>query len=191
MISPAAFPELPAEIVVDRGRRGDVTADLFAVVATDTTADSAAVLDVGRDAELSEGDRVFAGRCAVGRVQRTGMLSSVLQLITHPDYSHPAQLAHRTPQGLNFGAQGILTGSGAGTCTLHGIPDNATVSVGDDVFTPDLPGRPRLFFGKVISAELRPGSTWNIVIRPHVDFAQLSRVEILRARVNEKRLVDL
>ena len=181
-------PELPTSITIDRGQQGDVDVDLLVV---DADSESTMLIDQGTNADLRVGDLAMLGRSVVGRVKKAGLFSSAVQRITDPDYSSGAELFRKTTDGIQFRSKGILEGAENGLCRLTGIPYDSSVTVGDEVFTPASGVFPRMYLGTVIQANLHRGASWDIVVRPQVNFQNLKHVHVLRARVNEKRLADL
>ncbi len=161
-----------------------------------------AVLDQGSVERLSPGLPVFAGRCVVGKVVQAGRFVSVVQPVTDPEFRAYAQLARPASAAdapnrsaasslLVFGARGLLRGNGDGTCRLLLIERTEPVRVGDLVLTADRDGLfpyPMLF-GTVVQAQLRPGQPhWQIRVRPAVRLDELPVVEVLRKRLNPRRL---
>ncbi len=151
--------------------------------------DARPLIDLGRDADLSEGDAVCAGRIVIGKVAEVGRYSSTLRLVTDPAYTGRARLVRRTSQGLVFGAEGTLAGDGSELCRLKHIAD--PVNVGDEVFTGGTDGVAPLpmYYGRVVRAELPPGAgEWSVWVKPAAADEPLDAVLILRRAINAERL---
>lgn len=154
--------------------------------------DTRPLLDVGADFQLQEGQPVYSGGHAVGRIVRVGRWTSVLQSVTDPQFrGGMVELARETSLGLVFGSKGLLEGAGEGLCRVNSVSSTEAVSVGQHVYSADhagdLPGR--VYFGKVVSAELTPGSPhWKILVRPELQLDQLEQVSILLRVPNPERI---
>lgn len=172
-------------IMVDLGSDKGAVSHAFVVRGTGP------VLDVGADARVAEGQPVYCGRCVVGRIERTGRVTSAVRLITDPGYTGRAQLLRRTERGSVFGAEGILVGLGDGTCRLTGVPYTEPVRVGDDVYTGGRSARlpEPMYYGRVVSANLVAGQRWEIVVQPRADFSRIEQVSILRQSLKAPRVL--
>lgn len=172
-------------ILVDLGSNKGAVSHAFVVRGTGP------VLDVGSDAKVTEGQPVYCGRCVVGRIERTGRVTSAVRLITDPGYTGRAQLLRRTERGAVFGAEGILVGLGDGTCRLTGIPYTEPVRVGDDVYTGGRSARlpEPMYYGRVVSANLVAGQRWEIVVQPRANFDRIEQVSVLRQSLKAPRVL--
>ncbi len=150
------------------------------------------LLDQGETTGIAAGQSVSWGRNMVGRIADVGVWTSTIRLITDPDYRGLARLARSAEGGMIWGATGRLRGNGSAKCVLHSIDATELVSVGDLVFTAEqkeaLSGP--MFYGRVTKAELRPGAVeWEIEIEPAADLQQLTRVHVLRNKLNPLRMM--
>jgi len=172
-------------IMVDLGSDKGAVSHAFVVRGTGP------VLDVGSAANVAEGQPVYCGRCVIGRIERTGRVTSAVRLITDPGYTGRAQLLRRTERGSVFGAEGILVGMGDGNCRLRGIPYTEPVRVGDDVYTGGRSARlpEPMYYGRVVSANLVAGQRWEIVVEPRADFARIDQVSVLRQSLRAPRVL--
>ena len=169
---------------------------LLAAGAADQIAESALVLDdsrplvdLGQDAGVSPGDAAYAGRIVVGKIAEVGFYSSTLRLVTDPAYKGLARLARRTSRGLVLGPEGTVVGDGSELCRLKHIAE--PVNVGDEVFTGGTDGAvpARMYYGKVVRAELEPGAReWSVWVRPAATEG-LESVLILRRALNPDRVL--
>ncbi|MFN0054257.1 MAG: rod shape-determining protein MreC [Planctomycetales bacterium] len=153
-------------------------------------AGDAPLVDQGQESRITAGDAVYAGRCVVGKITDVGRYSSVLQVVTDAGYSGRARLARRGAQGLSFGDEGTLVGSGEELCRLKHI--RQPVNVGDEVYTGAADGilPEPMYYGTVVRAELEEGETeWLIEVRPAARLRQLDRVQILRLSLNAGRVL--
>lgn len=172
-------------LLLDLGTSGGVTTDAFVVRSANP------VVDAGRDLDLSPGQPVYAGRCVVGRIHRTGRWTSVVQLISDPQYSGRAQILRRSGDEVREGAEGLISGTGDGRCLLSGVPYTEPVAVGDEVYTGGRSARfpAPMFYGTIVSAELIAGQRWEIVVEPAVEAGVLREVAVLRESLNTTRVL--
>ncbi|MFM9963851.1 MAG: rod shape-determining protein MreC [Planctomycetaceae bacterium] len=171
--------------LLDRGRTNGVVEASLVLDA------NAKLLDQGEDVGLVADLPVFAGSCVIGKVQHVGHWSSTWVPLTDKRFRGRARLARVTPNGLVFGAEGILHGDGLATCSLTKIRATEPVSEGDEVFSLETPGgfETPLFYGTVTRAELAPEAThWEIEVRPAIDPQTTQSVSIVRPTMNPKRL---
>jgi cell shape-determining protein MreC len=152
--------------------------------------DDMPLIDQGPDAGLETDDVVFAGRVVVGKIDRVGRWVSSVRPITDGNFRSRAQLARQSKNGLVFGEQGIIEGADEPLCRLKHIGSTAFARVGDDVYSaqndPTMPDR--MYFGKVIRAELGSGSLeWEIWVKPAIDFQTLKRVQVVQRQTNPLR----
>ena len=152
---------------------------------------SRALVDVGRDGNLSPEDGLLLGRCVIGKIERVGRWTSTFLLLTDSGYRGRAQLFHETETGFVFGAKGILEGQGGALCRLKGIAASEAVTVGDAVYTATREGQlsTPLYYGRVVQATLGPSDTeWKVLVEPVSIPSDLATVQILRTAVNTERL---
>ena len=152
---------------------------------------SRALVDVGRDGNLSPEDGLLLGRCVIGKIERVGRWTSTFLLLTDSGYRGRAQLFHETETGFVFGAKGILEGQGGTLCRLKGIAASEAVTVGDAVYTATREGQlsTPLYYGRVVQATLGPSDTeWKVMVEPVSIPSDLATVQILRTVVNTERL---
>ena len=169
-------------LVVDAGTRSRISAQAVVLNGAGT------LLDQGTGKNVTVGQPVLAGRCVVGRISEAGRWTSLLQPITHADYSAPVRIARQTFRGPVYGAEGILKGTGRNLCRLEGVPYTEPVSTGDGVYTMPHADRPPLCFGHVVRATIQPGATWEIDVRPVVSIDGLIDVLVLRDYLNPRRI---
>jgi rod shape-determining protein MreC len=150
-----------------------------------------ALVDVGRDGDLSPEDGVLLGRCVIGKVERVGRWTSTFLLLTDSGYRGRAQLVHQADSGYVFGAKGILEGQGEPLCRLRGIASSDSVTVGDAVYAATREGLSStpLYYGRVVEASLGPSdSEWKVLVEPVPVPSDLQSVQIMRTAVNNERL---
>lgn len=150
-----------------------------------------ALVDLGRDGELSPEDSLLLGRSVIGKIERVGRWSSTFLLLTDSGYRGRAQLIHQTDSGFVFGAKGIVEGQGTALCRLKGIASTESVTVGDAVYTATRDGFSSvpLYYGRVVEATLGPNdSEWKVMVEPVPLPGDLTDVQILRTAVNQDRL---
>lgn len=150
-----------------------------------------ALVDVGRDGDLSPEDGVLLGRCVIGKVERVGRWTSTFLLLTDSGYRGRAQLVHQAGSGYVFGAKGILEGQGEPLCRLKGIASSDSVTVGDAVYAATREGLSStpLYYGRVVEASLGPSdSEWKVLVEPVPVPSDLQSVQIMRTAVNNERL---
>lgn len=154
---------------------------------------NAKLLDQGQDIGLVADLPIFAGSSVIGKLQHVGRWSSTWVPLTDKRFSGRARLARVTENGLEFGAAGILTGTGKDSCRLLKIRVTEPVSEGDEVFAWETPGgfETPLFYGTVVKAKHTPEATeWEIEVRPSVDPQSVRAVCIVRPTMNLKRLAN-
>ena len=174
--------------LLDRGRASGLSETALVLEASD------ALIDQGEGSGLSPDLPVFAGSCVIGKLQQVGRLSSTWVPLTDKRFRGRARLARLTPNGLVFGASGVLTGNGKEGCLLTKISSTEEpVADGDEVYSLETPGgfETPLFYGTVTRAELAAGAThWEIEVRPATDPRTARAVCIVRPQVNPKRLAN-
>lgn len=170
-------------LLLDLGSTRGAMSEAFVVRGTNP------VLDVGTASGISPGQPVYAGRTVLGRIERTGRWTSAVRLITDPGYTGRAQLLRESTEGPQFGAEGLISGVGDGTCRLSGIPYTEPVAVGDEVYTGGRTARfpVPMFYGRVVKATLESGQKWNIIVRPHANLDAIREVAVLRESFRSAR----
>ncbi len=154
---------------------------------------SAALLDQGENAGLAPDLPVFAGRCVIGKLQHVGRWTSTWVPITDKRFRGRARLARVTSDGLIFGAEGVLVGTGKEACRLTFIKATEPVLEGDEVFALETPGgfETPLLYGTVTRADVGPSEThWQIDVRPAADARLSKSVCVVRPQMNLKRLAN-
>jgi len=149
------------------------------------------LLDLGADDGLLAEQSVFAGRVVVGKIDLVGKWSSTLLRVTDAGYTGRAQIARRMSQGLHFGSEGIIKGDGGAVCHLEKIPLSEPVGEGDEVYTGGTDGVLPfpMFYGVIVKAEPLSGTDrWSIDVKPAAP-ENVDRVQVLRATVNNVRLM--
>jgi len=149
------------------------------------------LIDVGEDANVSVEDALLLGRCAIGKVEHVGRWTSSIQLVTDAQYRGRAQLIRKSSDGFTFAAQGMLKGQGGALCRLDNIPAEASVRVGDEVYTAERSGilPTPLYYGRVVEATLgRDDREWTVIVKPVPLPSHLTTVQVLRTTINPERL---
>lgn len=149
------------------------------------------LIDVGEDASVSVEDALLLGRCVIGKVEHVGRWTSTIQLVTDLQYRGRAQLIRQTAEGYAFSATGLIKGQGNALCRLDNIPAEASVRVGDDVYTAERSGVQvtPLYYGRVVEVKLGDDDReWTILVKPVPLPTQLTTVHVLRMAVNPQRL---
>ncbi|MFG0335195.1 MAG: rod shape-determining protein MreC [Maioricimonas sp. JB049] len=158
--------------------------------------DTGLLIDQGETSGIEADLLVRAGRQTVGRIRSVGRWTSTVQPVTDPGFRGAAQLVRTLPQGTVFGAEGVLTGDGAGGCQLQFVPATAPVAEGDLVYSPvrRSPGGVPLHYGTVVRAELATGAShWVIQVEPAVALAEglPDHVEVLTEHLRTDPLAAL
>ncbi len=167
------------ELLLDAGKSAGV---LRSEVVVDS---GSLLLEKGKRDEVNRGDRVLSGAVVVGRISECGQWVSSVQLVTDQEFSASAQIMRKTREGIIYGAQGILRGTGETTCELTGIASTEPVVVGDEVVTAEVDGVEglRLYFGRITEASFQPGGQWKIRVQPEMlSLLPLNGVQIIQTR---------
>ena len=87
--------------------------------------------------------------------------------VTDESFSARIRLVRRSSRGTHQGAEGMLQGTGE-ACRVIGIPDTASVAVGDEVFSADVDGiaGPRLYYGTIVVAKFEAAGEWSLEVKP-------------------------
>lgn len=152
---------------------------------------SEVLLDQGADAGLENEHPVYSGRCVVGRLTDVGRWVSRVQLTTDKNFRGRAQILRSIEGRYSYGPEGILEGTGTGSCRLRYIGRTDSVRVGDDVYTSArsaaLPEP--MFYGTIVKAELdETAREWTIEIEPAVNPELLRSVDVLKQSINSVRV---
>jgi cell shape-determining protein MreC len=147
-------------------------------------------IDHGQTSDIVDGLPVFAGRCLVGRIAKSGRWTSSLQLTSDPEFRAKAVVLLQNPGVLS--AEFLLEGAGGGTCRLVSVPSSEHIEEGALVYS--VPGDrgidSPMLFGRVAKATLQPGSLhWEITVTPAVDVASLGTVQVVTTTLNPDRMI--
>lgn len=183
VVSSNGMPHLLRDLIVDAGRSAGITRSELVIDGNGT------LLDVGSDDDVAAGDRVITGAIVVGRIEKTAHWVSLVQPVTAAGFKAQVVLLRHTPDGLHFGAGGMLEGTGESECILTGIPHTEAVAAGDDVISADVTGvrGPQLYFGRVTRAEFLAGGQWDVRIQPAASLEELETVGVLRLSLAENQ----
>jgi len=155
--------------------------------------DSNKLIDQGADDDVAAGQPVYSGRCVVGKIAKVGHFSSTVQLLTDPEFRAFVQLARNTPEGVVFGANGILEGQGQELCRLKLISSTEPVEVGNEVYSGDRDGVLPfpMYYGTVVKANQKQETPhWEILVKPAVNGVRFKTVQVLRRLPNPLRLLS-
>jgi rod shape-determining protein MreC len=140
------------------------------------------VLNAGGGEGIPRRATVLAGATVVGKTAEVGAWTATLLPVDDRQFRAHVRLVRQGAAGTVMGEQGVLEGDGNSGCLVKYVPSNAAVEVGDHVYSFDPTGRiPQpLYYGQVDRAELRPEAPhWDIHVRPAVDLAKLTEVQVL------------
>ncbi|NQT96714.1 MAG: rod shape-determining protein MreC [Candidatus Marinimicrobia bacterium] len=118
-----------------------------------TTTLSSFTIDVGYQDGIDINDPVVISEGVVGKTVLVGEHSSIVQLISDPDF----RLSVRV---VPYGAVGILSWSGNNKCDVREVPKSARINIGDLVYTSSYSDiyPPKLPVGKVTAIYDERGS---------------------------------
>jgi len=147
------------------------------------------LLDQGLQDGIATDRPVLTGSVVVGRIERTGRWVSQLVPISDPSFSAQVRLVHRSPHGTHLGEEGMLEGTGTG-CRITGLPDTASVSVGDAVVSENIEGLvgPPLYYGTVAEATFQSAGEWAVGVKPAIALEDLNRVVVVVPKLNVARI---
>lgn len=176
VISSGGMPNSLRDLIVDAGKSAGLTRSELVL------AGDGPILDAGSEDSVAAGDRVLTGAIVLGRIDKAARWVSLVQPVHALGFKAQVMLLRQTPDGLHFGATGMLEGTGEGECTLTGIPHTEAVAVGDEVISADVNGvrGPQLYFGRVTRAEFLAGGQWDVRVQPAASLSELETVGILR-----------
>ena len=189
ILGQAAMALLNHQHTIDRGLPNGVLPD-SAVVAS---LSSAILIDAGTDHDLVPGKTVLSANTILGRSRDTGQHTSVVQLVQDIDYRDTIRLARRTQDGLNWGAAGVLQGTGTELLRITHIPSQYPVHPGDLVVSMREKGivSTPLVYGTVETCELTPDrSQWQIAMRSPLSVSLLDQVFIVSPGLNASRTLS-
>jgi len=91
-----------------------------------------------------------------------------------------------------MGVEGLLEGTGD-ACHVSGVPDTASVAIGDEVFSADIDGMtgPHLYYGTVVGADFESAAGWSIAVKPAILLSDVEDVSVLVPRLNAAHLSAL
>ncbi|MDG2388823.1 MAG: rod shape-determining protein MreC [Planctomycetaceae bacterium] len=141
------------------------------------------IIDRGEFSGLGGSFPVFAGQCIVGSLTDVGRQISRVRLVTDPEYRGRARILRKLNEGLAYGPEGVLEGTGDELCKLRYIGKTESVRVGDEVYTadPTTSSSAPLYYGRVEKVDLQPNShEWTVWVRPGFDLNELNTVQILK-----------
>jgi len=179
VLSQNGMPSGLRQVMIDAGRahglmRSELVLDVRGVL-----------LDRGVQNGVSDGRPVLAGSVVLGRVNQAGRWVSHLLPITDESFSARIRLVRRSSRGTHQGAEGMLQGTGD-ACRVIGIPDTASVAVGDEVFSADIDGiaGPRLYYGTIVVAEFEAAGEWSLKVQPAGILSEIEEVAIVVPKLN-------
>ena len=183
VLSRTGLPHALTEAIVDAGKSQGLQRSQLVVDG------EGLLLDQGKDSGVEAGQKVAHGTAVVGRITEVSQWVGLVQPVTHNEFSAAVQIVKLAPQGAAYGAKGLLSGTGEGTCLISGIPYTEAVAVGDEVFSADIDGvqGPRLYYGKVIKAEFSAGGQLDIRVEPAFRSEELTEVMVVQQRFNTTR----
>lgn len=138
---------------------------------------AALTIDLGSDHGIKPGMPVVNEQGLVGRIHQVGPKSSTVLLITDPSSGVQARVKRE-----NSRAVGVITGRAGALPIMDYIPQDADVSVGDEVITSGLGGNfpKNLVIGQIIEVKKRDFNMFQqAVIRPTVNFDRLEFVLVI------------
>ncbi len=145
--------------------------------------DDSLVIDHGEVSGLTGNLPVFAGQCIVGSLMDVGQQVSRVRLVIDPEYRGRARILRKLNEGLAYGPEGVLEGTGEELCKLRYIGKAESVRVGDDVYTadPTTSSSAPMYYGRIEKVDLQPNShEWTVWVRPGFDLNELNSVQILK-----------
>ncbi|MEO2032250.1 MAG: rod shape-determining protein MreC [Planctomycetaceae bacterium] len=186
VLSRHGMPSSLRQAMIDAGRAHGLTRSELVL------APHGVLLDQGAQNRISDGCPVLSGAVVLGRVEQTGRWVSRLVPVTDESYSARIRLVRRTSRGTQLGVEGMLEGAGDG-CRLSGIPDTASVSIGDEVFSAEINGvsGPCLYYGAVVVADFEAAAGWSIKVEPTMQLSDVNNVGVVVPRLSPARVSTL
>lgn len=177
------------------GSRAGVVVDAMVLDEKRPLVDQGAANGIGADQVVLAAYRKgkTAGRAVLGKIIHAGPSTSSVKLLTDPQFHEVAQIIGHGEQGPEFGARGLLDGTGKRLCKLSGIDAHAQVCVGDEVHATEGKGlfAEPLVYGRVVAAKVGPdGATWDIDVEPAANLDALTTVLVVRTELNPARLAE-
>jgi len=136
---------------------------------------STLAIDLGAEHGIEPGMPVVTERGLVGRIYKVGPSSSTVLLITDPSSGVQALVKRNR-------AVGVVTGQAGAQPVMDFIPQDADISVGDEIITSGLGGNfpKNLVIGQVVSVHQRDYDMFQqATIRPTVNFDRLEFVLVI------------
>ena len=179
VLSQNGMPSGLRQAMIDAGRAHGLTRSELVLDARGV------LLDQGVQNGVSDGRPVLAGSVVLGRVDQAGHWVSHLMPVTDESFSARIRLVRRSSRGTHQGAEGMLQGTGE-ACRVIGIPDTASVAVGDEVFSADVDGiaGPRLYFGTIVVAKFEAAGEWSLEVKPAGVLSEIEEVAIVVPKLN-------
>jgi cell shape-determining protein MreC len=183
VVSVGGLPDSLRDLIIDAGKSAGITRSELVVTG------QGPVVDAGTEHTVAAGDRVLTGAIVIGRIEKAARWVSMVQPVTAAGFKAQVMLLRQTPDGLHFGASGMLEGDESAECILTGIPHTEAVAVGDHVVSADVNGMrgPQLYFGHVTRADFLAGGQWDVRVQPAASLDDLTSVGILRLNLTDKR----
>ncbi len=134
-------------------------------------------IDLGAEHGIKPGMPVVTERGLVGRIHQVSPRSSTVLLITDPSSGVQARVKRE-----NSRAVGVVKGRAGALPVMDYIPQDADISVGDEVITSGLGGNfpKNLVIGQIIEVKQRDFEMFQqAVVRPTVNFDRLEFVLVI------------
>ncbi|OIO90402.1 MAG: rod shape-determining protein MreC [Anaerolineae bacterium CG2_30_64_16] len=132
-------------------------------------------IDLGAEHGIEPGMPVVTERGLVGRIYKVGPSTSTVLLITDPSSGVQALVKRNR-------AVGVVTGQAGAQPVMDFVPQDADISVGDEIITSGLGGNfpKNLVIGQVVSVHQRDYEMFQqATIRPTVNFDRLEFVLVI------------
>lgn len=180
VLSHDGLPRSLRDLVIDHGQASGLRTSQLVLEG------SGLLLDKGTNFRLEEGLKVASGIAVVGRIVKVAQWVSLVQPVTDQEFSAAVQLVKTSEDGESLGARGLLQGNGDGQCVITGIPYTDAVAVGDEVFSADVAGiaGPRLYYGRVVTADFTTGGQWHVVVAPALGTSVPDCVTVLKPKLS-------
>lgn len=170
------FPEVLRELSISAGRVHGLNRSELVVQG------AGRVIDAGQEQKIAAGDRVLDGLTVVGRIERAGRWTSLVQPVTAEGFRARVQLFRATGSERHAAAVAMLEGTGTPFCRLTGLEHTDAVATGDEVFAAGVEGLsgPPLYFGRVVRADFLAGGEWEVQVAPAMELDDLDTIQVLR-----------
>ncbi|PKO20654.1 MAG: rod shape-determining protein MreC [Chloroflexi bacterium HGW-Chloroflexi-1] len=136
---------------------------------------STIAIDLGAEHGIQPGMPVVTERGLVGRIYKVGPVSATVLLITDPSSGVQALVKRNR-------AVGVVTGQAGAQPVMDFVPQDADISVGDEIITSGLGGNfpKNLVIGQVVKVHQRDYEMFQqATIRPTVNFERLEFVLVI------------